>query len=108
MAQDIAQELLDAKSELASHPLENLCMPTPGTFPTINKTTQEKLVKLLEVYIDDFVGLLQAPSVAQAQKFTRAILHDIHTIFAPPDASNHNDESIALKKLAQGDGVWAT
>jgi len=72
------------------------------------KTTQGKLVKLLEVYVDNFVGLLQALSFAQAQKFTSAVWHGIHTIFAPPDASNPNNEPIALKKLAQGDGVWAT
>jgi len=71
MARDIAQELLEGNTELTPHPLENLCMPTTNTFPNINESTHKKLIQLLEVYVDDFVGLLQSPTLSQAQKFTR-------------------------------------
>jgi len=59
--------------------------------------------------MDDFMGVLQAPSAADLEHFTRAILHGINKIF--PDLGpidNMSDNPIALKKLQQGDGRWAT
>jgi len=68
-----------------------------------------QLVKLLEVYIDDFMGLLQAPTTDQLQHFTRAVLQGIHSVFPPPGPTDdQNDEPISIKKLQQGDGLWAT
>jgi len=67
------------------------------------------LLKLLEVYVDDFIGMIQGPSKNNLLHFTQAILHDIHKIFPPPtDATRPEDEPIALKKLQQGDGLWST
>jgi len=107
-ARDIAQELLANNQALPPHPLETLCMPPEGTFPTLTSTNQDKLKQLLEVYVDDFLGLIQAPSQTQALHFTRAILHGIHKVFAPSDNGAPDDEPIAIKKLNQGDGRWAT
>jgi len=108
-ARDIAQTLRDNNTPLQEHPLENLCMPKPGTLPTIRDQDTTNLIQLLEVYVDDFIGLIQAPTHQQLQHFTRAILHAIHRIFPPAAITkNPNDEPIALKKLAQGDGLWAS
>jgi len=60
------------------------------------------------VYVDDFIGLFQAPTEAQLLHTTRAILHTIHCIFPTPTATETQDEPIALKKLSQGDGLWST
>jgi len=35
-ARDIAQSLGDSTNPLPEHPLENLCLPPPGTLPTIS------------------------------------------------------------------------
>ena len=108
-ARDIAQSLNNNKTPLPEHPLENLCMPRTATLPTIDDHNTEKLIQLLEVYVDDFIGLIHAPTHQQLQHFTRAILHAIHRIFPPANITkNHNDEPISLKKLAQGDGLWSS
>ncbi len=108
-ARDLANELWMDPNPLPPHPLENLCLPPTETLPSINASHRQHLIKLLEVYVDDFIGLIQAPSPQQLKKFTRAILHGIHKIF-PPARPNHpnEDEPIALKKLRNGDGLWAT
>ncbi len=66
-------------------------------------------LRLLEVYVDDFIGLAQATNSEQLLHFTRAVLHGIHRIFPPASITNKpDDEPIALKKLLKGDGQWAT
>jgi len=107
-AHDIAQAFQDNNTPLPEHPLENLCMPQPGTLPVLGDHNTKKLVELLKVYVDDFIGLIQAPTQQQLQHFTWAILHAIHRIFPPATITNNpNDEPIALKKLNQGDGLWS-
>jgi len=65
-----------------------------------DKIDNEKLAKLLEVYMDDFIGLTQAPKIEEIKHFTRAIMHGIHTVFPPPGiADNPEDEPILVKKL---------
>jgi len=109
MAHDIAYELWTNTQPLPEHPLEHLCLPLLGTLPTINDEDMHALLHLLEVYINDFIGLIQAPNTQQLQHFTRAILHGIHCVFPPAHISNTTDnEPIALKTLALGDGIWST
>jgi len=105
---NIAQELLDLPTILPPHPLEHLCLPPPGTLPNITTTSMASLTKLLEVYVNDFIGMIQAPSHAQLQHFTRAVLLGIHKIFPPPAEHHLDEEPIAMKKLLQRDGLWAT
>jgi len=53
--------------------------------------------------------MIQSPTVAELQKFTRAILKGIHTVFPPLGLSDDpTDEPISLKKLKSGDGLWST
>jgi len=97
-ARDIANKLRTSTTPLPPHPLEHLCLPPPGTFPTLSPANRQHLVELLEVYVDDFIGLIQAPSSQWLEHFTRAILHGIHKIFPPPQSSKlEYNEPIALK-----------
>jgi len=108
-ARDIAQELLDQETPLPPHPLEDMCLPTELDLPKTDKIDGEKLAKLLEVYMDDFIGLAQAPTIEELKHFTRVIMHGIHTVFPPPGiADDPEDEPILVKKLQQGDGLWST
>jgi len=108
-ARDIAQQLLANPAPLLPHPLENMCLPPVDTFPQIQDSDFTQLLQLLEVYVDDFIGLIQAPQIDQAKHFTWAVLHAIHSVFPPAAITKHpNDEPIALKKLATGNGIWAT
>jgi len=64
---------------------------------------------MMEVYMDDFIGLAQALSQNQLIQFMRSVLHSIHMVFPPPDPEeNKDDEPISTKKLKQGDGLWST
>jgi len=109
-ARDIAQEQADNTELLEPHPLENLCLPNNfECLPSIRQSDQESMIKLLEVYMDDFIGLAQAITKEELLHFTRAVLHGIHTVFPPPgEGDDPEDEPISLKKLKQGDGRWDT
>jgi len=109
-ARDIAQEKSENTELLKPHPLENLCLPNNfECLPSIRQSDQESMIKLLEVYMDDFIGLAQAITKEELLHFTRAVLHGIHTVFPPPgEGDDPEDEPISLKKLKQGDGRWDT
>jgi hypothetical protein len=65
---------------------------------------------LLEVYIDDFCALAQTTDERLLRHLSSSILTSIHEVFPPPHATGQHpdDDPISLKKLNQGDGVWAT
>jgi len=108
-ARDVAQEKLDSTSSLEPHPLEQYCIPENFELPKIEHADSNMLAKLLEVYMDDFIGLAQARSKEELVHFSRAVLHGIHTVFPPPGPSDDpSDEPISVKKLKQGDGLWQT
>ena len=108
-ARDAAQELLEKPGLLPPHTLESFCLPEDIDLPSIERVDNETLTKLLDVYMDDFIGLAQAPTHGELLHFTRAVLHGIHTVFPPPGPSEDpDDEPISVKKLKQGDGLWST
>jgi len=107
-ARDLAQQYLNQPmGTLPPHPLEHLSVPPVHNLPHITSENADKLSKVLEVFVDDFICMLQAPTPASLQHATQAILHGIHTIF-PPDHANPANDSISIKKLKQGDGMWDT
>jgi len=108
MVHDVAQELLDKPGLLPPHPLESLCLPDEIDLPSIEWVDNKTLTKLLDVYMDDFIGLAQAPTHTELLHFTRAVMHDIQSVFPPPGPSKDpDDEPISVKKLKQGDGLWS-
>jgi len=55
--------------------------------------------------MDDFMGILQAPTPEEMIHFTHAVLHGINKVFpAPGPTDDPKDNPIAIKKLQQGDG----
>ena len=71
-------------------------------------TTCNSFLHLIEVYVDDFIGVIQSTNASQVRHMSRALLHSIHDVFPPPSISKHNGgDPISLKKLMQGDGVWS-
>jgi len=105
-ARDIAQLLLTSGNPLPKHLLESLCLPPPDLLPSIQDQNLPQLLQLLEVYVDNFIGLLQVPNITQAQYFTWVVLHAIHKVFPPAHVTGHiNNEPVALKKPQAGDGL---
>jgi len=108
-ARDVAQDLLMNGTNLPPHNLEKYCLPLTTGQPQLDNTVIAEILHLLEVYMDDFIGLTQAPTHQDLVHFTRAVLHGIHTVFPLPTATQpEDDEPIAIAKLNKGDGLWAT
>ena len=63
---------------------------------------------LMEVYVDDFIGVINDIRRRRVTQTSRAMLHGIHAIFPPPAVTGHvGADPIAEKKLRQGDGTWS-
>jgi hypothetical protein len=75
---------------------------------TLFDTHKADLFKLLEVYVDNFVGVLHSDDLEVLRHATRAMLHAIHSVFLPPASGLSDEDPISFKKLLAGDGVWAT
>jgi hypothetical protein len=68
----------------------------------------EKVTSLLEVYVDDFIGLIRATDPDLVRHYSRALLHGIHSVSPPaPSFGHHSGDPISGKKMLAGDGVWA-
>ena len=118
-ARDVA-ETLAQKTALPPHPFERITMSDeelllhqvqhPSQWRTADlPQRRDQLNKLLEVYVDDFAAALQSTDPTVLLHHSRALLHAIHSIFpAAPDPDNDpDDEPISLKKLLEGEGIWA-
>ena len=76
---DVAVKMLEQNALLDLHPMENILLNSlaVATLPSSSNLKTSKFVKLLEVYINNFIGLIQASSIEELQRFTWAILHAI-------------------------------
>ena len=74
---------------------------------TLLDTHGSDFFQLLEVYVDDFIGVLHSDDLEVLRHATRAMLHGIHSVFPPPATGLPDDDPISFKKLLAGDGVWA-
>lgn len=116
---DIA-EWLRLLPQLPPHPLEHHTTNHPDPnfyqshFPTAiqldNPTNRIKFFHLFEVFVDDYIGLLQSSNLDVLRHHSRALLHSIHQVFPPPTATGHaGEDPISLKKLVtDGEGLWDT
>jgi hypothetical protein len=118
-ARDIA-DWLRLLPSLPTHPLEQHTLNQPKLqhyryrlplHGSLDKPSQrQKFFCLFEVFVDDFIGLLQSSNEHDLRHHSRALLHAIHQVFPPPMATGHNSEDpISHKKLVlEGEGIWST
>jgi hypothetical protein len=59
---------------------------------------------IVEVYMDDYIGLVIPSSQEQLQHAANAIINGIHDIFPP--RSENDDDPVSFKKITKGDGTW--
>jgi hypothetical protein len=108
---DVIQGLLQQKQPLPEHPMEHyVCgQDTPRhTTSTSKSQHQFKPADLVEVYVDDFIGVTNNMEPQHLQHFGRAMLHGIHSLFPPPAITGHDGgDPISEKKMQKGDGQWA-
>jgi hypothetical protein len=107
MLDPMDQSLLHAST---SHPAEWKDADLPSfsaKLQTLLQHHRTDFFKLLEVYVDDFIGVLRSADLAVLRHATRAMLHGIHSVFPPPASGLATDDPISYKKLISGDGIWS-
>jgi len=62
--------MLDKLISILSHPLKNFCLPEKIKLLNLDQLDNETMTKLLDVYMDDFISLAQAPTHAELLHFT--------------------------------------
>lgn len=111
-ARDVAQSYVcESLGSLPEHPLETMTMPEDMfVLPDLAKVSARSaatFLQMLEVYVDDFIQLVQSKDPAVLRHCSRALLHGIHSVFPPPEVSGHNGEDpVSLKKLLEREGLW--
>ena len=104
---DVIERLLQGKTQLPPHLFEER-MFDPNTTYGEHKADPQAIT-LVEVYVDDYICATNDCSREHLTQVSRAMLHGIHAIFPPPDVTGHNGgDPIAEKKIAKGEGIWAT
>ena len=105
-ARDVAEQYLQLPvGTLPDHKFLHKTEKHPEFHELPQKETSP-LKFMLEVYMDDYIGLAVPSSIAQLRHYSNAVMYGIHDVF-PPDAKD-NDDPISNKKLDKQEGSWAT
>ncbi len=104
-ARDVAVEYI--KTGIGSLPTHKFEHWVGAATSEVNTTrTYGALRYLLEVYVDNFISLINPITRKQVEHVARGILHGIHDVF-PPSKDNTKDP-ISAKKLQKGEGTFET
>jgi hypothetical protein len=110
-ATEIARDIIDDKMGnnviLPEQPMENIMMAVDWTTvdklpnqPAAAERNQRKFLSLIEVYIDNFIGVIQSTNKAHLLQFSRRILDGIKKVFPPPILSGSKMANpVSEKKL---------
>ena len=77
---------------LLAHPLKEVMLPAECKLPAAESFTKRDTVvflHMLEVYINDFIGLAQTAKLEAVHHCSQATLHGIHNIFLLPHVMGH-------------------
>jgi hypothetical protein len=77
-----------------------------ASVPEATAPGSEDFRYLVEVYVDDYIGLVTATSRAQLDHVANSVMCAIHEVFPPHECAT--DDPISFKKLLQKDGAWDT
>lgn len=92
--------------------MEDIMMDLDATakmsLPTLTDNTEGIFQHLLEVYIGNFIGLIQAADKESIWRFSWCILHVIYNAFPPPELTvSDTGPAVSAKKLKK-EGKWET
>ena len=105
-ARDIIDKLQKDSTPLAPHKFEHFMLPPKSPLPPC---TTDDITTLIEVFVDDFIGITNTTNMSDLTHTSRSMLHGIHAIFPPKEQTpNNNNDAIAEKKLQKDDGRWDT
>jgi hypothetical protein len=101
---DIIDKMLKTYNDIPFHPMEHYVMTGSPDDPDHHNPTTTNLV---EVFVDDFIGVTNNINSQHLRRFARSLLHGIHCIFPPPSVSGHKGgDPLSESKMKQGDGQW--
>jgi hypothetical protein len=104
-ARDVIDKLLTQKTDLPKHRFEEHMVPQPSK--TTTTETNDHSTTLIEVFVDDFIGMTNDITTKNLTKISRAMIHGVHSVFPPPEISGHNGhDPVSLAKLIKGEGAW--
>jgi hypothetical protein len=111
---EFIQWLADQKIDCPPHPLKKYMLPqdlvsTIGEeIPSPNNDGNQGAY-LVQVYIDDYIlAVIEDEARTLLRRIARATLYRVHSIFPPPEITNHEGgkDSVSIKKLEKGDATF--
>ena len=107
-ARDVSVDYIETPvGSLPPHKFEDHTKSAPEfeALPSRSSGASNDLRYMVEVYVDDFIGLAIPTTREQLDHVSRGIMHGIHDVF-PPDENAEND-AISYKKVLKGESQWA-
>jgi hypothetical protein len=113
---DFIQWLVDQEIDCPPHPLEKFMLPqdlvgTIGPDKPAPTNEADKGASSINVYVDDYIlAVVEDAARTLLRRITRATLYGVHSIFPPPEITNHigGKDSVSIKKLEKGDATFMT
>jgi hypothetical protein len=113
---DFIQWLVDQNIDCPPHPLEKFMLPqdlvgTIGPDEPAPTDEADDGTSSINVYVDDYIlAVVEDAARTLLRRITRATLYGVHSIFPPPEITNHKGgkDSISIKKLEKGDATFMT
>jgi hypothetical protein len=111
-ARDIIDEKMRNNVILPEQPMENMMMAVDWTAvdklpnqPAATECDQRKFLSLIEVHIDDFIGVVQSTNKVHLLQFSRRILDGITKVLLPPILSGSKMAHPVSEKKRFEDGI---
>lgn len=111
-ARDLADTYYTTNKTLPKHTDEKTVMNIDWSKIPVSETSpleeEQRIVHLLECYIDDFIAMIQCTDKNELTRLTRCMLTAITNIFPPPSVTGSvMGPAISSKKL-EDEGAWET
>jgi hypothetical protein len=120
-AYDLANDKLNAVASFTAHCLDEVIKSCPPanpqdaaskvtiSLPSVMPSVTTSPVATHDVYVDDFLSLMQG-NYMQRHQVKRSLIDAIDDVFWTPDPDDdvHHQEPVSVKKLWKGDGTWFT
>jgi hypothetical protein len=109
-ARDVIQTDMDTNSHVTEQPMEDIMMNIDwASIPKHNRPSNSgpdkaKCLKLVEVYIDDLIEVLQSTDEVELRQLSRKILKGINNVFPPPALGEVGVDPSAISKIYHWDG----
>ena len=73
----------------------------------LNISMSSKHVKIIEVFVYDFIGATKIAELTHLLHISRCMLHGIHAIFPPSEITQHGGgDSVSENNRNKEDGTW--